>query len=226
VIYPRPEVLVFDMDGVLVDVSQSYRETIRRTVFRFTGRQVSPAQVQDYKNRGGFNNDWDLSFQLIRELGANPSYEEVITCFQGIFLGENGDGLIMRERWIPQPGLLERLAARFRLAIFTGRLRREAELTLGRFARSVRFDPILTHEDVARPKPYPDGLLQIAAGGGRLCYIGDAVDDARAARAAGIAFIGVAAPENPRRDQLRELLRQEGALAVLDEVNQLEGLLK
>jgi HAD superfamily phosphatase len=29
--------LVFDMDGVLVDVTESYRETIAQTVERFTG---------------------------------------------------------------------------------------------------------------------------------------------------------------------------------------------
>jgi len=34
----RSEVLVFDMDGVLVDVSDSYRETIIRTVAHFTGK--------------------------------------------------------------------------------------------------------------------------------------------------------------------------------------------
>ncbi len=33
----RPTVLVFDMDGVLVDVTESYRETIQRTVEHFTG---------------------------------------------------------------------------------------------------------------------------------------------------------------------------------------------
>ncbi len=31
--------IVFDMDGVLVDVSESYRETIVRTVEHFTGRR-------------------------------------------------------------------------------------------------------------------------------------------------------------------------------------------
>ena len=30
--------LVFDMDGVLVDVTESYRETIVRTVEHFTGK--------------------------------------------------------------------------------------------------------------------------------------------------------------------------------------------
>ena len=36
----RP-ILVFDMDGVLVDVTESYRETIARTVAHFTGVEIT-----------------------------------------------------------------------------------------------------------------------------------------------------------------------------------------
>ncbi len=32
------QMLVFDMDGVLVDVTESYRETIVKTVEHFTGQ--------------------------------------------------------------------------------------------------------------------------------------------------------------------------------------------
>ena len=32
------QMLVFDMDGVLVDVTESYRETVVKTVEHFTGR--------------------------------------------------------------------------------------------------------------------------------------------------------------------------------------------
>ena len=35
-------ILIFDMDGVLVDVTESYRETIARTVEHFTGRRLPP----------------------------------------------------------------------------------------------------------------------------------------------------------------------------------------
>jgi len=215
------------MDGVLVDVSASYREAIRRTVEHFTGKLVSQEQIQHYKNQGGWNNDWMLARRLIAEQGVQVPYAEVVDCFQRLFLGEDGEGLIRLERWVPAEGLLERLAGRFRLAIFTGRPRREAEITLARFARQVRFDPLVADEDVIRSKPAPDGLLKIAAAapGARLCYLGDTIDDARAARAAGVTFVGVAAPASPRRVELVRLLQSEGALAVIEDVNQLEGLL-
>ena len=49
--------IVFDMDGVLVDVTESYRETIAQTVERFTGVKPSNQQIQEHKNEGGFNDD-------------------------------------------------------------------------------------------------------------------------------------------------------------------------
>jgi HAD superfamily hydrolase (TIGR01548 family) len=219
------EVLVFDMDGVLVDVNESYRETIRETVRYFTGREVSHEHIQDLKNAGGWNNDWALSQKIVRDFGVEVGYDTVVAYFQSILLGEAG--FLSRERWVPLPGLLEALGRRFRLAIFTGRLREEARLTLDRFARDVVFDPVIGTDDIDNGKPAPDGLFKIAAlvNGARLRYVGDTVDDARCARAAGVPFIGIAAPSNPRRAELARLLRAEGAVAVLEDVNQVEEAL-
>ena len=222
------DVIVFDMDGVLVDVSDSYREAICQTVFNFTGRRISRADIQDLKNQGGWNNDWEVSHHFIRRFGVEVPYGEVVDYFQRIFFGQDGaEGLIRRERWVARPGLLEGLSARYQLAIFTGRIRAEVEFTLQRFAAGLRFDPIVTTDDAVRPKPAPDGLLRIAqlAPGRSLWYVGDTVDDLRCARAAGVPFIGVAAPSNPRAAELAALLRREGARAVLDDINQLEAVL-
>lgn len=223
---PR-SLLVFDMDGVLVDVGESYREAIQQTVAHFSGRRPTREEIQDWKNRGGWNDDWLLSQALLREYGCEIPFETVRDQFQRLFLGENGDGLITRERWIARQGVLERLAERFDFALFTGRPREDAQLTLDRFAGQLRFDPLIGMYEVEQPKPAPDGLLRIArqAPGRKLWYIGDTVDDARAARAAGVSFIGISAPGKPRRDELTRLLREHGAAAVLDDINQLETVL-
>src|SRR5713101_3109808 len=88
--------VVFDMDGVLVDVRESYRETIQRTVEHFTGKRVSREAIQEWKNRGGWNDDWALSTAMIRDHGVNAPYDEVVTYFQNIFHGDGSDGLILR----------------------------------------------------------------------------------------------------------------------------------
>jgi len=219
-------ILVFDMDGVLVDVSESYLETIQRTVEHFTGRRPSRETIQGWKNRGGWNDDWALSTAMIRDAGVTVEYETVVSYFQRIFHGDGSNGLILRERWIARDGLLEALSGRFQLAVFTGRPRWEAELTLKRFTRVV-FSPIVGSDMVTRHKPEPDGLLFIReqASGAAMWYVGDNVDDARCARAAGAGFIGVAASSNPRSEELTRLFRAEGAIAVLDDINQLEAVL-
>jgi phosphoglycolate phosphatase-like HAD superfamily hydrolase len=70
--------IVFDMDGVIVDVSASYRDVVRRTTQLF----FHPAQASEnlpeplfalsdlaaVKHSGGLNNDWDLTFTVINLL--------------------------------------------------------------------------------------------------------------------------------------------------------------
>jgi HAD superfamily phosphatase len=211
--------IVFDMDGVLVDVSDSYRETICQTVEHFSGTPVTREQVQEYKNRGGFNNDWLLSQTMCRDLGCDVAYDTVAEYFNSIFYG----GLMMRERWIPRDGLLDSLAARHALAIFTGRPREEALITLRRFATEKTFDPLIGHEDVVHGKPHPEGLLKIRQSHPdvQLVYVGDTVDDARSARAAGVPFIGVAHSGVHQRSRLLDLFQTEDAIAVIENVNEL-----
>lgn len=217
------DLLVFDMDGVLVDVSDSYRETIRQTVAHFTGKTITKELIQDYKNRGGWNNDWALSQKIIADLGLEVEYSVVVKRFQELFFG----GLMQRERWIPQPGLLDRLSQRFGLAIFTGRERAEAQMTLDRFVPDLLFDQIVGDDDVPHSKPAPDGLLLMNSRhpGRKIVYVGDTIDDARCASAARVPFIGIAAKDNPKYEELVALLKTEKPIAILENVNELETVL-
>ena len=218
---------MFDMDGVLAEVTESYREAIVQTVEHFTGKRIERDLIQDYKNQGGWNNDWALSQKIAADLGVDVPYNTVVDYFNEIFIGKNGDGLIQREQWFPKPGLLERLRERFGLAIFTGRLQYEAEITLNRFVPGCHFDPLLCADHVTKSKPDPEGLLTIQGQhpGCKLWYVGDTVDDARSARTAGVPFIGIVARNHSRRDEILRLFKQEQAVAVLENVNEIEGAL-
>jgi HAD superfamily hydrolase (TIGR01548 family) len=220
-------VIVFDMDGVLAEVTESYRESIVQTVKYFTGKTVTRDAIQDYKNQGGWNNDWALSQKIAADFGTEVNYDTVIEKFNDFFLGENGNGLVQRERWFPQPGLLERLSQRYGLALFTGRLRYEADITLRRFAPTMTFDPMICADDVAAAKPAPEGLLAIQQSKPKqqLWYVGDTVDDARCARAAGVPFIGIAAHTHTKREQLIALFQEEKAVAILENINEIEEAL-
>lgn len=221
------DLVLFDMDGVLVDVTESYREAIQQTVASYTGKRPTRELIQEYKNRGGFNCDWKLSRQLLKDEGFEVPYDEVVARFNELFLGRNGDGLINRERWLAKIGLLERLASRFRLGIYTGRHDFEIEPTLARVGLASFFDPVITADMVSNAKPAPDGILKAleACRPGRSWYVGDTVDDAHAARAAGVPFIGVAAPGTPKREELIARFDAAGAVAIIDDVNRIERVL-
>lgn len=62
------DILIFDMDGVLIDVSRSYRKTIQQTIHIYLEHclglradLVSNEDISLFKSAGGFNNDWDLT---------------------------------------------------------------------------------------------------------------------------------------------------------------------
>lgn len=216
--------LVFDMDGVLVDVTESYRETIARTVEHFTGNRPANERIQELKNAGGWNDDWKLSHHMVREAGIDAAFDDVKGHFQGLFLGRGDDSLMLREQWVARPGTLEKLGEQFRFAVFTGRPKAEAEMTLRRFAPELTFDPIVGMYEVTNHKPAPDGLLEIAKTNpdSKLYYIGDSIDDARSAKAARVPFIGIAAPSNPLYIDLVFLFQAEGSYAIVDDINYLE----
>ena len=219
--------IVFDMDGMLTDVTESYREAVVQTVAHFTGHTITRDLIQQYKNQGGWNNDWALSQKIAADLGVKVEYAAVVDHFNDIFLGRNGEGLVHRETWFPRPGLLERVAQKCGMAIFTGRLRSEADISLRRFASAFAFDPIICADDVACGKPAPDGLIAIRRKqpGVRMIYVGDTVDDARCASAARVPFIGIAAHAHSRRDDLIRLFEQERAVAILENINEIESVL-
>src|SRR5262245_59317139 len=108
--------IVFDMNGVLLEVSSSNREAFRRPVANFTGKRIGREDIQDWKNRGGWNDDWALSTAMIRAAGVDVKYDAVVEYFQHIFHGDGTNGLILRERWIASPGTLESLSERFAFA--------------------------------------------------------------------------------------------------------------
>jgi HAD superfamily phosphatase len=217
------KIVVFDMDGVLVDPTGSYRQAVVETVASFGG-STSFAHIEDYKNQGGWNNDWALTERILGDQGIVVSYTDVQREFTRLFDGPQG--LVMKEEWLVADGMLERLGTRHGLGIFTGRLESDALHTLNRFAPHVKFQPRICIDHVAQGKPAPDGLLKIQREhpGVDLVFLGDTIDDARSARLAGVPFYGIAKHDHLRRAELLRLFAEEQAVDVLENVNEIEAL--
>jgi HAD superfamily phosphatase len=222
-----PKLIIFDVDGVLVDVRGSFHKSILDTVHFFTGRRPTYAEIHEWKNRSGYNDDWRLTTDWIASLGSAVPYEEVKARFQKFYWGtKTRPGNVSRERWLITEKRLERWSRRAELALFTGRTRRELRFTLDGTQSKILFRRSVTMDDVIKGKPDPEGLHQLLDGTapGNALYLGDNVDDALSAQRARVPFLGVLRHGSEAHRARAARLRELGALQILDSVRDLEKL--
>jgi histidinol-phosphate aminotransferase len=221
----QPEAVLLDMDGVIADESQSYRESIIETAASFDVA-VDRSDIRKLKASGGWNNDWDLTHRLITQAGVDTTYDEVVSRFEAIYQGDDErPGLRERERLLVDPALLERIAKRFRLGIVTGRPRGDAFDFLERQGIAGLFPVVVTLDDApAKPDPAPVRLALERLGVRSAWMVGDTPDDAAAARMAGVLPLGILAPD-PDDAVPTDDLMASGCARVLSGLDQLEELL-
>jgi len=87
------DAVVLDIDGVLVDVADSYRRAIIESIERVYGDTIEKAAVQQFKDAGGFNNDWELTYAAaLFVLAGRESTVADIAAFTDA-IAERGGGL-------------------------------------------------------------------------------------------------------------------------------------
>lgn len=227
--------LFFDMDGVLVDVSRSYRRAIEETVEHFTGRKIGENAIQRYKNYGGFEDDWKLTHAIITDTAMEVPISRVVEEFQDRYRGEDWDGFITEEPALIDDDTLDSLDDDYLLGIVTGRPEEEAQWTLDHHDWLSHFPLVVGKEkqgDRQKPDPFPleHSLTMLAAAGCDLAleevaYVGDSVDDMVAARKAGMWSVGVV-PPYVDEDEHEPLLKERGAHVVIDDPNELPEIVE
>lgn len=216
-----PQILIFDVDGVLVDVRRSYWLSGLETMRFITGKRVTWAELHKWKSKPGNNDDWNMVSNWATALGRPTTYEEAREAFQQFYWGKNGkSGNVRQEKLVVTARQIERWARRFELNLFTGRTRREFSYTFDRWPATRHFRSVITMDDVKRKKPHPDGLLKIL---GRrdprtALYVGDNVDDALAARDAHVPFMAILPPGTFEYRKRAARFRELGALALLPRI--------
>jgi HAD superfamily phosphatase len=165
-------IVVFDIDGVVRDVSCSYRRAIADTVEYFTANAYRPTSVDIdlLKSEGVWNNDWEASQELIyRYFEAQGrsrqqlqlDYKDIVAFFQARYRGtdpEKFTGYICDEPLLLQPSYLEQLTlAGMRWGFFSGATRASANYVLQR--RLGLQSPVLIAMEDAPGKPDPTGLF-------------------------------------------------------------------
>lgn len=220
-----PEAVLLDLDGVLADVSRSYRRAIIETASTY-GVEVTREDIKRAKALGDANNDWVLTQRLLRTAGVEASLEEVTRRFEAIYQGsEAAPGLRATETLIGERAMLGRLLERTRLAIVTGRPRSDAMRFLEEQGIAECFETVVALEDgPCKPDPAPVRCAMARLGIARAWMVGDTPDDVRSARRAGVVPIGIPAPGEVREESEATLLGS-GAARVLQTLDELLEIL-
>jgi len=239
---------VFDIDGVIRDVSGSYRRALADTVEHFTNEtnRPTPEEIDELKSEGIWNNDWEASQELIKRYfqgvgqESKISYKDIVEFFQIRYWGSESkqfDGYIETEPLIATTEYFQELTeAGIGWGFFSGATRASASYVLKRLAIA---DPVLIAMEDAAGKPEPTGLLlavkQIEIKASKLAnavvYIGDTVADmltvlkARTYDPSYKKYVAVGViPPHVRvdlRDRYADLLKENGADIVLNSVLEL-----
>lgn len=178
-----PQILLFDMDGVLADVTKSYRKAIEATTRHF-GVSVDMDMITNAKCRGNANNDWKLCQWLIKEHSTDNKLvplDDIVDVFQKVYHKLRDDETLLISR-----DLLNQLSKQYPMGIVTGRPREEALYFLRFHNIESMFSSLVCMEDTALPKPSPEPVQKCFSA---LCstsndiawFIGDTPDDVVAA---------------------------------------------
>ena len=193
-------IAVFDIDGVVRDVSGSYRRAVADTVEQFTAGTYRPTSedIDTLKSEGVWNNDWEASQELVYRYfegqgrarsQVSLDYDQLVAWFQSRYRGpdpENWTGYICQEPLLMQASYLESLTqADITWGFFSGATRGSANYVLEK--RLGLQSPILIAMEDAPGKPDPTGLLatvqqleaQLNANSTPVIYVGDTVADMR-----------------------------------------------
>ncbi|MBW4535659.1 MAG: TIGR01548 family HAD-type hydrolase [Pleurocapsa minor HA4230-MV1] len=169
-------IIIFDIDGVIRDVGNSYRKAIADTVEEFTngGWRPTMEDLDNLKSEGIWNNDWEasqeLTYRYFESLDrtreeVNLNYDSIVKYFQERYRGKHPelfDGYIANEPLLVTPNYFEQLSNnQIPYGFFSGATRGSAEFILKQ--RLKLENPVLVAMEDAPSKPDPTGMFEAIA---------------------------------------------------------------
>jgi pyrophosphatase PpaX len=182
----RFRVVLFDLDGTLIDSGPIILASMRHATSTVLGREIAYEELAATVGGQGLVSqmralDPDRVDELVEVYKEhNDPLHETLETFEGFL------------------DVLPRLRAEGRrLGIVTAKRHRTVQLALDRFPDlAEQFEVVVGYEDTDRHKPAPDPVLaaldRLEASAGDAAYVGDSPFDIQAAKAAGTFSVAVA----------------------------------
>ncbi len=206
----QPRALLLDLDGTIADTLPLCFDAYRHAVAPWVERAPDDAEIE-----ATFG---PAERECIARMVPMAHLDEAEARFHDYYEGHLG----ARVQVIAgMAGAIDRAdALGWRFGVFTGKGRRSAKFTLRELGLWDRVEHLVSSDDVVRPKPDPEGVLQaseiLGVPVGRILLAGDSPVDVTAGRAAGCRTAAVLwAAYQPDR------LRQSGADFVCERVDDL-----
>ena len=167
--------ILFDIDGVIRDVSASYRLAIQETVAKFCNWKPSFTNIDELKAEGSWNNDWDVSMELIKrhihlkKLSIKPPKKRILEeTFNDFYFGgdpsgdpSNWHGFINNESLLVTKKLFTDLTKNnFTWGFVSGAERSSANFILEK-RLGLQHPPLIAMGE-APEKPNPIGLIRLS----------------------------------------------------------------
>lgn len=188
-----PKLVVFDLDGTLIDSIGDIASAVNRFRTSRGGSHLTEETVRGAVGHGAR----ELCKALLTDLAmADESTEDLYQAFRAIYIEEAGlpDHQI---RWLPGAlELLQHLNQRqIAGAILTNKPRRVTEVLRPQLAKAFPWKQIFCPEDAGTPKPDPAGLHQLMdlnqCRVDQTIYVGDSAVDFSTGKAAGVLTLGL-----------------------------------
>ena len=181
----RLTTVLFDFDGTLVDTTELIHQSMRHATSTVLGKEFTREELLSGVGR-------PLSDQM---KGLDPDRaDELLEVYNAHNVAHHDD--LIREFPGVEDALSRLQKAGLELAVVTSKRRDSVDQALQSFPGLGRVvDRFVTMEDTAAHKPDPEplwkGLEMLGASREEAVYVGDSPHDIAAARAAGLASVGV-----------------------------------
>lgn len=204
----------FDFDGVIINSTEVQRHAFKESYYAVTGKNAEEKLIQEF-----FHNSGDSLPNIFKKMNLPM---DMVGLYRTISIEQSG-------RIKLHENMKELLAYLNEQGVYcglcTGKDRERTIKILEDMGLACYFKSVVCSDDVSKPKPDPESLYALMktmdASQDYVVMVGDANNDIKCAKSAGIPSIGVT-----WGDVRKEMLLKENPDYIADQVSELKSYLK